>query len=155
MVGEARVLRKLEGITYWVIEDPEEIRELVCDNIRKEWEADIAEQKDHEGGTWLGTIQARDWRLEEIGLVKIRLSAAVMDYANEETGYNFRKRLEERKRTLEREINRFGAVIRPLVLRGEDMQLMDGYCRYHVLHDRGIAKALSYVGTLPPDRTSV
>ena len=31
MVGRARVLRKLEGMTYSVIEDPEEIRKLVCD----------------------------------------------------------------------------------------------------------------------------
>jgi len=63
---------------------------------------------------------------------KIKLSVDVMDYVNEETGYSFRTRLEERKRILEREIDRFGAVIRPLVVRAEDMQLMDGYCRYHV-----------------------
>lgn len=133
-----------------MIEDPAEIRELVCNNIRKEWESDIAEQKDHEGGTWLGTIQARNWRLEAVGLGKIKLSVDVMDYVNEETGYSFRTRLEERKRILEREIDRFGAVIRPLVVRAEDMQLMDGYCRYHVFQDRKVKTALVYLGTLPP-----
>ena len=124
------------------------IRELICDNIRKEWESDIAEQKDHEGGMWLGTIQARNWRLEAVGLDRIKLSAEIMDYTNEETGYSFRKRLEERKGFLEREIDRFGAVIRPLVLRAEDMQLMDGYCRYHVFRDRKVKKALAYLGSL-------
>jgi hypothetical protein len=147
--GSFRVLRKLDGITYWVIEDPEEIRELVCDNIRMEWEADIAEQKDHEEGAWLGTIQARDWRLKVVGLDEIKLSMDIMNYTNEETGYNFRKRLEERKKILERDIDRFGAVIRPLVLRAEDMQLLDGYCRYHVISDRRVAKAFAYLGSLP------
>ena len=80
MVGEARVLRKLEGITYWVIEDPEEIRELVCDNIRKEWEADIAEQKDHEGGRWLASIRTRRWRVEAIEMTRIKLNPAVLIY---------------------------------------------------------------------------
>ena len=146
--SRSRVLRRLDGITYWAIKDPTEIRDFICNNVRKEWEADIAEQEDHEGGTWLGTIRARRWRLEVTELSKVKLSAEIMDYANEETGYNFRKRLEERKKVLEREIDKFGAVIRPLILRGEDMQLMDGYCRFHVLSGRGATRAFTYVGTL-------
>ena len=149
MVGEARVLRKLEGITYWVIDDPEEIRELVCDNIRKEWETDIAELKDHEGGRWLASIRTRRWRLEAIEMTRIRLNPAVMNYKNKETGYDFRRRLQERQVILERDLDRYGAVIRPLVLRAEDMQLMDGYCRYHVFRDRKVERALAYLGSLP------
>lgn len=150
MVGKARVLRKLEGITYWVIEDPEEIRELVCDNIRKEWEADIAEQKDHESGRWLASIRTRRWRLEAVEMTRIKLNLAVMNYENKETGYDFRKRLRERKGILERDLNQYGAVIRPLVLRAEDMRLMDGYCRYHVFQDRKVKRALAYLGSLVP-----
>ena len=149
-VSKFRVLRELDGITYWVIEEPAEIHYLVCYNIRKEWEADIAEQKDHEGGRWLASIRTRRWRLEAIELTQIKLNPAVMNYENKETGYNFRKRLRERKVILERDLDRYGAVIRPLVLRAEDMQLMDGYCRYHVFQDRKVKKALAYLGSLVP-----
>jgi hypothetical protein len=143
-----KVLRNLDGISYWVLEDTAEIAELVNVHIRREWESDIAEQKDHEGGKWLGTIQTRDWGLEVVEMTKIMLSMSIMNYSNEETGYNFRKRLEERKNILRRDLERFGAVIRPLILRGEDMQLMDGYCRYHVLSDRDVPRAYAYIGTL-------
>ena len=146
MVGKARVLRKLEGITYWVIEDPEEIRELVCDYIRKEWEADIAEQKDHEEGRWLESIKKRRGKLIVVDLRSIVLNDKIMNYVNETTGYNFRKRLWERMSLLNRDLDKFGAVIRPQIARGEDSQLMDGYCRYHVLADREIKQTYVYVG---------
>lgn len=143
-----KVLRSLDGITYWVLEDQAEIAELVNVHIRREWESDIAEQKDHEGGVWLGTIQGRSWRLEVVEMSKIKLSMNIMNYSDEETGYNFRKRLEERKKVLRRDLERLGAVIRPLILRGEDMQLMDGYYRYHVFKDLGVMRAYVYLGAL-------
>lgn len=142
------VLRDLEGISYWVIEDPPEIANLVNRNIRKEWESDIAEQEDHEEGTWLGSLQERKWRLDIVDLDKIKLSDRILNYVNDATGYNFRRRLEERKKNLERDIDRYGALIRPIVIRAEDSQLMDGYCRYHVLRGRGIMQAYAYVGSL-------
>jgi len=33
-------LRRVEGVTYWVIEDSKEIRKLINTNIRHEWEKD-------------------------------------------------------------------------------------------------------------------
>ncbi|MCL4553424.1 MAG: hypothetical protein M1305_07760, partial [Candidatus Marsarchaeota archaeon] len=42
---------------------------------------------------------------------------------------------------LDRDLDRFGAVIRPVIVRAEDSHLMDGYCRYHVLMKRGIKHA--------------
>lgn len=144
-----RVLRRLDGISYWVIEDPDEIRELVCTHVRKEWESDIAEQEDHGGGSWLGSLQRRNWRLSVVELSKIKLSERIMNYSNKETGYSFRVRLNEREKILERDIDKFGAVIRPLIIREEDNQLMDGYCRYHVLLDRNISKTYAYIGSLP------
>lgn len=142
------VLRELEGITYWVIEEPSEITELVNKHIRKEWESDIAEQEDHEEGRWLESLGSRNWVLSTVELESIKLSNQVMDYVNSRTGYNFRKRLEERRRALERDIDRFGAVIRPVVIRGEDSQLMDGYCRYHVLTSRNVGRTYAYIGSL-------
>ena len=33
-------VRRLEGITYWVIEDPEGIYDFINKEVRKEWEED-------------------------------------------------------------------------------------------------------------------
>jgi hypothetical protein len=142
------ILRELEGVAYWVIEEPPEIARLVNNHIRKEWESDIAEQEDHEEGRWLQSLRVRRWALVERELSTIKLSDAIMGYVNAKTGYNFRKRLEERKQTLERDIDRFGTIIRPLVIRAEDNRLMDGYCRYHVLIDRNVKKTYAYVGSV-------
>jgi hypothetical protein len=144
----SKVLRVLEGIPYWVIEDPTEISEFVNNHVRKEWEADIADQEDHEGGTWLASLGKRCWSLAVTSLDTIKLSEATINYTNTETGYNFRKRLEERKAILSRDLDKFGAVIRPMILRAEDNQLMDGYCRFHTLRDRGIRQGYVYLGTL-------
>ena len=143
-----KVLRVLEGIPYWVTEDPREISELVRNHVRKEWEADIAEQKDHEEGSWLGSLEKRRWRLAITKLRDIVLSDQILDYVNEATGYNFRKRLRERISLLDRDLDRFGAVIRPVIVRAEDSHLMDGYCRYHVLMKRGIKETYAYIGIL-------
>jgi len=150
MSRRAKVLRKLQGISYWVIEAPSDIAELVNTNIRREWEADIAEQEDHEEGRWLASLRKRKWELKMMKLNEIKLSDETMNSRNEKTGYDFRKRLEERVRLLERDIDRFGSVIRPLVVRAEDGQLMDGYCRYHTLKERGVTKTFAYVGGLRP-----
>lgn len=34
-------IRRLEGVTYWVIEDPEGIHDYINTEIRKEWEEDV------------------------------------------------------------------------------------------------------------------
>jgi hypothetical protein len=33
-------IRRLEGITYWVIDDPKAIFDFINTEVRKEWEAD-------------------------------------------------------------------------------------------------------------------
>ena len=33
-------IRRLEGISYWVIDDPDAIYDFINTEIRKEWEAD-------------------------------------------------------------------------------------------------------------------
>jgi hypothetical protein len=142
------VLRVLEGASYWVIEDPGEIAELVNINVRREWEADIAEQEDHEEGKWLASLPRRKWRLEILPMASIKLNYRIMNYTNVKTVYDFRERLEERKRAMKDDMDRFGRVIQPLVVRAEDVQLMDGYCRYHVLLDKGVTKTYAYVGRL-------
>jgi len=142
-----KIIRRLQGITYWVVDDPKEIRKLVNSNIRREWESDILDQgEDLEDGIWMSSLSRRRWLLKVVAMKDIRLSDRIMRYRNEETKYDFVEHLRERKVELESEIERFGAVLSPLVLREEDHRLMDGYCRYHVLKDRGVTRVYAYVG---------
>jgi hypothetical protein len=144
-----KVIRRLQGITYWVVDDPKEIRKLVNSNIRKEWESDILDQgEDLEHGTWMSSLSRRKWRLRVVAMKDIKLSDEIMGYRNEKTGYDFGEHLKERRKNLEYEIDRFGAVLWPLVLRGEDHQLMDGYCRYQVFKDRRIMRVYAYIGSM-------
>lgn len=145
------VLRRLHGVFYWVIENPRELSEFVNVNLRREWESDDkSEGKDPDKDLWLRSLDARKWKLNAIDINGIKLNEETMNYVDSTTGYDFSKRLLERTEALRREIEAFGRVIPPVVLRAEDKQLMDGYCRYSALKDMGVKSVLAYVGHLNP-----
>ena len=53
-------IRRLEGVTYWVIEDPESISDFINVEIRKEWETDARfEKRDPEDDPWLRRVRSR------------------------------------------------------------------------------------------------
>ena len=143
-------LRALHGVSYWVIEDPSEIAELINSNVRKEWETDMAGHEDEQDRAWLDGLRRRTWSLETVNLGDVRLNERTMDYRDRRTGYVFRKELEKRVRVMKDQLGRFGMVIWPLVLRGEDHLLMDGYCRFHTLLELNSGEAYAYVGSLKP-----
>ena len=60
----------------------------------------------------------------------------------------FKRSLERRRKKLQREIQNFGVVIWPLIVRAEDLQLVDGYCRYAVLKMMNVSRVYAYVGFL-------
>lgn len=139
--------RTLDGISYELMVDTHDISRFVNTEIRKEWEDDIRGRGDDPlGSGWLTGLAAREWKLEIVGLDEIQLNQSIMNYVDAKTGYNFIRRLEERKRELKRALEN-GSQIWPLVLRGEDSQLMDGYCRYHTLREMGANRAYVYIGT--------
>ena len=68
----------MEGISYWVIEDPEAIRDYINTEIRKEWEYDTkCTPNDPAGGAWLATLSKRDWRLEIVKISALSLDNAL------------------------------------------------------------------------------
>jgi hypothetical protein len=144
---QTKVLRVLEGVSYWVMENPREIAELMNTNVRKEWESDMAEHEDQQDRAWLKSLPRRSWRLEKMKLADIKLNSQIMEYSDGRTGYVFRTELERRVKTMRKSVERVGVVIWPLVVRAEDNQLTDGYCRYHVLKDLGVRKTYAYVGS--------
>ena len=142
-------MRRLDGVSYWVTEDPVEIFEFVNANIGREWESDSkSEGKDPKGSEWLQNLASRKWRLEVVGIDQVKLNEELMHYSDSMTGYDFAARLQERGRVLVRDIKDYERVLPPVILRAEDNQLMDGYCRYSTLKNMGLKNIYAYVGNL-------
>jgi hypothetical protein len=142
-------IRRLEGITYWVIDDPDAIYDFVNSEIRKEWEADTrSEHRDPKDDLWLTTLTRRNWHLEIMDVPQIKLDPDIMNYVDLERGYVFSKSLEKRSAELRRNIELGGVVLSPLIIRSEGTQLVDGYCRYATLKAMGLSRIYTYVGSL-------
>jgi len=132
-------VRRLEGVTYWVIENPVNIGDYVNTVLRKEWEADLrSEGRDPQNDGWLDDLLRRRWELRILGLSDIK----------PDSNYIHSARLKERSAELRRAIEVFGSVIWPIVVRAEGHELADGYCRYTALKEMGIRRLYAYVGSV-------
>jgi hypothetical protein len=142
-------IRRLEGISYWVIDDPDAIYDFINTEIRKEWEADArSEHRDPKDDPWLKTLPKRKWHLEIMNITQINLDPDIMNYVDPKRGYVFSKSLEKRNAELLQSIKLGGVVLSPLVVRKEDTQLVDGYCRYTTLKAMSVSRIYTYVGSL-------
>ncbi len=142
-------LRRLQGITYWVIEKPDEISDFINTNVRKEWEADLrGEGKDPREDTWLQTLSQRRWRLEAVDADRIVLNPDIMNLVDPQKDYSFQASLAKRRKELRTVIETYGVVTWPVIVRAEDMLLADGYCRLTTLQEMGISQVYAYLGTL-------
>jgi hypothetical protein len=138
-----RTLRRLQGITYWVINDPDEVYRFINSNVRGEWERDNQKDGvDSRRDEWLVSLPRRKWRLRILETSRIRLDPSTI--ASEV----FTTRLEQRSEEMRRNISEYHIAIWPLVIRGEDFELRDGYCRLAALKSLRINKVMSYVGSL-------
>jgi hypothetical protein len=142
-------IRRLEGIAYWVINDPDAVRDFINTEIRKEWEQDAkSEQRDPKDDPWLENLPRRKWSLRIVQIEQVSLNPEIMNYVDKKEGYVFAESLAQRRRGLQEVVQRFGVVIWPLVVKEENMQLVDGYCRYVTLKAMGISRIYVYIGTL-------
>lgn len=142
-------IRRQEGLSYWVIEDSGAIYDFINNEVRNEWIEDAkSEHRDPKNDPWLKTLSKRSWCLELIEIERLRLDPEIMGYADKSRDYVFQECLEQRRHELEKAIRNFGAVIWPLVVRKEDLQLVDGYCRYATLKAMHASKVYVYVGRL-------
>jgi hypothetical protein len=124
--------------------DREEIRRFINTNVRREWEEDNKNDGvDSHKDDWLLSLSRREWRLRTICMDGVRLNPLMMARTA------FTTRLKQRSEELQRSITSYGIVIWPLVVRGEDHELKDGYCRYMTLRSMGISKVLAYIGFMP------
>lgn len=134
-------LRRVEGITYWVIDDSKQIRRFLNTNIRHEWQKDAeTDGVDPRIDPWLRGLSKLKWSLQTIPLANVKLEPSLIGRQD------FVTRLEERSKQLRRGIELYDQVIWPIIVRGEDSMLKDGYCRYTTLKTMGIKRTLAYVG---------
>jgi len=132
-----------------VVEDPDAIYDLINSEVRKEWEEDArSEHRDPNDDEWLRTLSKRRWSLEIVEVGRVRLNPEIMNYVDREMGYVFQKSLTQRTQELQKVIQSFGVVIWPLIVREEDTQLVDGYCRYAALKAMNASRPYVYVGAL-------
>jgi hypothetical protein len=114
--------------------------------LRQEWVADAKDEgRQREEDTWVQELSERKWLLEivELDTIKPNPYEFILN-----TGYNFEERLAQRSKELRKAIEKYGAIIWPLTVRGEDMQLVDGYCRHTTLKAMNVARVYAYIGRL-------
>ena len=141
---ELSPLRRVDGVSYWVIENPDEIYDFVV-NISA---PSGSSSRDPSEYRWLQTLSNRRWRSEIVHMDEIRLDPDIIDYVDVMTGYNFAERLASRREQLRRAIETYETVIWPVLVRGEDMSLVDGYCRHITLREMHISKIYTYIGSI-------
>jgi hypothetical protein len=142
-------VRRLEGIAYWVIEDSRGIHDFINTEIRKEWEADAQfECRKPSEDSWLKTLLKRKWRLRVTEINRIEPAPRIMNLVDKKRGYDFVDELNNRVRELQTSIREYSTVIWPLIVREEDFQLVDGYCRYHALRKMNVRRTYTYMGKL-------
>lgn len=143
-------LRRLDGVSYWVIEDPHGIRDFINTEVRKEWDFDVRSlpEDDPAAGAWLQDLPKRAWTLEIVETGMVTLDEHMMKFIDPKTGYNFPEHLAKRRKELRRAIEDYGVVIWPIIVRKEDMQVLDGYCRYTTLREMVVPRIYAYLGSL-------
>ena len=143
------VIRRLEGITYWVIEDSNEIYDFINTEVRKEWEEDVKfEGRELNRDPWLKTLSKRKWQLEIMEIDRVKLNPSIMNLVDNRRGYVFLDELAKRSDELRTAIEKYRIVIWPIIIRKEDSMLMDGYCRYTSLKNMDVKRIYVYVGIL-------
>lgn len=142
-------IRRLEGVSYWVIEDPQGIQDFINNELRREWEEDArSEQRDPKKDDWLKNLPQHRWSLETTDMNRIKLNPRIMKYIDAETGYIFQESLAKRSQELREAIEKFALVIWPLIVKKDDFLLVDGYCRYTTLKALNVSKTYAFVGSM-------
>ena len=132
-----------------MIEDVDAIYDFINTEIRKEWETDLrSEDKEPEDDPWLTSLRNRKWHLEIVDIIQIKLNPDIMNHVDPKKGYVFSESLERRSLELQQSIELGGVVLPPLIMKGENHQLVDGHCRRAALTAMSVQKTYAYIGDL-------
>ena len=121
----------VQGIRYRVKKELE-IRDHLFAILLSEWEEEEFNREYPEMDRW-------NWKVETLKVRDIKLWKPLMEdpaFISE-----LEKRVEAQKNMILR-----GETVEPIVVRGRDMIIYDGYARLHALKQLGKREALAYVG---------
>ncbi len=123
--------KTLDGIKYKLLAE-EQIRDYVNEIAIKEWSSQ--DFRKYGNDLW----QSK-WKLKVVPLNKIKLNQDLLQ--TKEFKKDLIPRIEKMKEIIgEKE------AIPPLILRGSDFLIFDGYARFKVLRRKRITRCLAYVG---------
>nr|ADQ54410.1 hypothetical protein E37-7F_27 [uncultured marine crenarchaeote E37-7F] len=133
MQSEKFVVVEVQGVKYRVVTQSK-IRKHLSTILLNEWGIEEFNVE------WHSKMNGWDWTVEILKVSDIKLWTNVMEDSN------FLLNLEERVEIQKDRILQ-NQSIEPIVVRGRDMVLYDGYARFHSLKRLGKHKVLAYVGT--------
>ena len=122
----------LEGIQYRVLVEPAEIERFVLATCEEEWDPEDFEEFGQD-------LYDQRWVLERVPVEKIQVLQHQLE--SDEFIADVTPRIER-----QRVLHGSGEAVPPLILRGDDYLIFDGYARWHLLKELGIKECLAYVG---------
>ena len=121
----------INGITYTTLA-PDKIRKYVIQICEKEWDTEDFPK-------YGADLYDSSWKLEEIEVAKIVLNETLLQ------SDTFQKDVQTRIKK-QKKLYATRKPLAPLILRGNDLLIFDGYARYHLLNELGVKKCFAYVG---------
>ena len=122
----------VEGVAYDVITEPAAVERHVRAMADEEWDPEDFEKFGED-------LRGQRWTLERVLVADVRPQQALLDSPV------FRADVGPRIAT-QRRLRAEGVPIPPLVLRGRDKLIFDGYARWHLFRELGVRACLAYVG---------
>ncbi len=139
------IYKKLGKFTYNILKNHKDIKPFLLKWLGAEWNHDHKEYPEQLWTKeWLEQLPNLKFKLKIVNIDEIRPRKELMNYKTK--SYCFMDELKERAKDREESMQR-GVSIEPLVVRGSDMELMDGYTRYIVIKKFGEKKVYAYVGS--------
>lgn len=121
----------LEGICYRVLNDSDEIERFVVATCNEEWDREDFEQFGLD-------LYEQQWALRQVPVDKIQVLRHQLQSADFIADVT--PRIEK-----QRALHRNGDAIPPLILRGHDYLIFDGYARWHLFNELGVKECLAYI----------
>ena len=126
--------QKVGEITYRTYRNSSEIELYVVKTCEEEWDADDFKSFGED-------LYNNAWQLQVVDVESINVQNNLLN--SPEFIADVTPRIEVQRKLFES-----GVPIPPLILRGKDHLIFDGYARWHLLNEKSITQCLAYVSSV-------
>ena len=131
--GRADIAVNLQGIEYVVLENPIDIETYVVATCEEEWDPE-------DFGNVGPDLYDQNWSLNEVSVKDI--SVHEQQLKSPAFVEDVTPRIDTQRKLYEHKVP-----IPPLILRGRDLLIFDGYARWHLFKELGVSKCLAYISS--------